>query len=117
MPEERHLPQHVDLARQLSGAIVGRRAGDGLGPLDADDDGRDVVVAAPGVGQVDELLGEQLDVVALERIDDPRVVQVGVQAVRAEQELVAGENFEVDRVGLDRLVDADRAGDRVLVRL
>ena len=40
-----------------------------------------------------------------------------MQAVRAEQELVAGENFEVDGVGLDGLVDADRASDRVFVLL
>ena len=45
------------------------------------------------------------------------VVQVGVQAVRAEQELVAGQDLEVERVDLDGLVDADRARDRVLVGL
>ena len=118
VPEQRHPPQHVDLARQLLGAVVGgRRRRPRPRALDAHDDGGDVVVAAARVGQVDQLLGQRLDVVALEDVDDARVVQVGVQAVRAEQELVAGQDLEVDRVALDGLVDADRARDRVLVRL
>jgi hypothetical protein len=44
------------------------------------------------------------------------VIEVGVQPIGAEQELVAGQDFQIHRVDLDGLVDADRAGDRVLVR-
>ena len=39
-----------------------------------------------------------------------------MQAVRREQELVAREDLDEQRVDLDALVDADGAGDRVLVR-
>jgi hypothetical protein len=74
-------------------------------------------MAAAGVRQVDEALGQRLDVVALERVDDARVVEVGVKAVGAQEKLVAGEDFEVERVPLDRLVDANRARDRVFVGL
>ena len=83
--------------------------------VDPQGDGGDVVLAARLVGVVDEALGDRGDLVAGEELAHAVVVEVAVQAVGADQELVARQDVEVDGVDLDRLVDADRPGDGVLV--
>ena len=114
----RHLLQDVDLALELFGAIVGGGGGGARrGAIDAHHHRGDVVVSATGVGEIDESLRRLRDVFLRQQIDGLGVVQVGVQAIRAQQELVTGQDFEIDGVALYVLVDAHRARHRVLVGL
>ena len=71
----------------------------------------------PLFADVDEPLRHVLDVAVGELLGQLGLVDVGVHAVGAEQEAIAGQDVEVERVDLDRAVDADRARDRVLVLL
>ena len=115
VPEHLHALEDLELERDL-----GRCAASTLGAgrlADADDDGGDVVVAAALVRDVDELLADLLDLAVGELLGQLGLVDVGVHAVGAHQEAVAGQDVEVERVDLDRAVDADGARDRVLVLL
>jgi hypothetical protein len=113
VPEQRHLLEHLDLAVQLLRTRIGGRGGVGV---DAQDDGGDVVVPAARVGVVDQLARDGGDAFLGKLARDFLLVEVGVQTVGAEQKLVAGQDFQIDGVDLHRLVDAEGARDRVLVR-
>ena len=107
------LREHLALEREALGALVVL----GVALAEAHEDGGDVVLAAPLVGELDERLGRGVAVLSprygLELVG---VLEVAVQAVEREEELVAGEHLDHERVDLDALVDADRAGDGVLLR-
>src|SRR5580693_8465801 len=83
--------------------------------LDADENGRDVVLAAGGVGRLDEAgagLGEHRVV-----FEDDGYLLVGdepVEPVGAKQEQVAGADALDAQVEIDRGADAEGAGDHVL---
>ena len=74
----------------------------------------DVVLAAAGVGQVDERLRDLVLGRLAEHAQDVGFLRVLAQAVAAQQEAVAREHVEVERVDLDAFVHADRARDGVL---
>ena len=73
-------------------------------------------MAAAVVGVVDKLAGDGGDAFLGQLARDFLLVEVCVQPVRAEEELVAGKDFQVDGVHLDRFVYAQGARDGVLVR-
>ena len=105
----------------LVGVVPGRlevQLAVGVGRIDAlddvDDDDRDVVPSALGVGLGDELVGGGLRIVdAGEDGDDLVVEHLVDEAVAAEQEAVAAHQGERPGVDADAGVDAERAGDDV----
>ena len=73
-------------------------------------------MATARVGVLDELARDGGDALLGQLARNLLLVEVGVQSVGAKQELVAGQNFQVDGVDLNRLVHAERARDSILVR-
>src|SRR5690606_38505040 len=80
---------------------------------DVDDDGGDVVVAAPGVGKGDEDLGELLGRVGLGELQDLLVLDQVGEPIRAEHEEVALLHLLLDHVHGDAGLEAHRARDDV----
>jgi hypothetical protein len=91
--EQRHAPQDVHLARQLLGAILGAA----VAPRSTRTTMAVMLSWPPPALAWSMSAWGVRRVLALEHLDDARLVEVGVQAVRAEQELVAGQDLEVDR--------------------
>ncbi len=81
--------------------------------LDVHDDVGDVVVTTAIVGELDQALRGGLDV-AFEQLRNLGVLQIMMQTVRAEQERVAGQHVEIERVDLHAFVHADGARHGVL---
>src|SRR5713226_5677896 len=76
--------------------------------LDRDD--RDVVVAAAFVGQLDQFLRHDVQLVLEQRVADLFVLHQIREPVGAEQELVAGPGLDADHVDQHVLFEPDRAG-------
>ncbi len=97
----------------------GRRLGVVVGALPAGHDARDVVVTAALVGEIDQALGDHLDVVRVEEVGELVILDEIRQAVGAEQDAVAllqGPRSVELRGGDDRLggrPPAERAGHDV----
>ena len=109
--EQRHVREDLALEGEAARAVgVGRALF-----ADLHDERRDVVLAAAVVGERDERLDA---LVALERERLAQLLgrlEVAVEAVAREDERVAGDELDDQRVDLDPLVDADGARDGVLL--
>ena len=110
--EERHLGEHFAFERETLGAreILRRLV------AELHDDGRDVVLAAAIVGELNERFDGE---VAVEREMIAKLLgrlDISREPVAREDEGVACEELHHQRVDLDSLVHADRARDRVLLR-
>ena len=99
-------------ARRWTGR--GRRSG--LFLLDARHHDGDVVLAAPRVGEVHELIADRLDVGLVgDDVRDLLVAHVAGQAVRAQHEDVERRGRQLGQIGLDAAAHAERAGQHVPV--
>ena len=80
------------------------------------DDGGDVVLAAAVVGELDERLDRRVALEGEVLAELLGRLEVAGEPVAREDERVAGQDLDDEGVDLDPLVDADGAGDGVLLR-
>ncbi len=107
---------------QVTGLLPGLRLALAVLGLEPEGDGGDVVLAARGVGRVDERAHGGVEIVVLgQRARDRRVVDEAAEAVRAEQDHVARARGRRPDVDVDLPVGPERPRDdralRVLGRL
>ena len=79
------------------------------------DDGRDVVLAAALVRELDERLDARVAFERERRVQLVGRLEVAVRPSLARTSVSPGDELDDERVDLDALVDADRARDRVLL--